>query len=61
MRMDPENIGGLNFPFVHVHGDETNAGHLVLRRAVPKFCASYNTQAPPLGYEHRRCSRISFG
>jgi hypothetical protein len=42
-RMDPQNIGDLNFPFVHVHGDETNAGHFVLRRTIPEFYASYNT------------------
>lgn len=52
-RMDPQTIGGLNFPFVHLPGDGTRAGHFVPRGTVPEFCASCTTQPPPPGCEEK--------
>ncbi|KAM0851641.1 hypothetical protein ACQ4PT_052324 [Festuca glaucescens] len=51
-RMDPQTIGGFNFPF-HVPGDGTGAGHFVLRGTVPEFYASYTPQPPPPGCEEK--------
>jgi hypothetical protein len=57
--MDPQAVGGLNFPFVFAPGDGTRAGHFLPRGIVPEFYAKYTPQPAPPGYQHRRRSMIS--